>query len=219
MYGLPAPVLLDVEGHPLLLTESSKSYQDPHNQPSLTQHVEIGIMLVFPKEPFDKDGNPRRMSLDSLTEQQKIDYVLLQGLINNCIINAEDINRKLKRADRIISFGPKALDGVEPTLDFMGSKNRVLCFVRTTEPYKALADKPLRRSFDRFVIYRNIFTHGKLRIRMPEGLFYIEHIDNHAKKTAYMSIDVEVVEVFLATYSQLSQLLKDIEALWTKENS
>ena len=69
----------------------------------------------------------------------------------------------------------------------------------------------------RFIIDRNIYTHGVLRIQRPKELFVIDYIENRKVKVR-AEITLQILESFLQISHLLKGLLNEIGAFYRKKN-
>lgn len=169
--------------------------------------------MVFPEpEPILKDGQLiPHFNVKAPTDDMLQKYAGVRGLLNSCASSAEDINMELKRICSALNSPDKnSVENLE-LKDFMFLKNSFVHYIKDSPDFTHLAPKPLRKSLDWFIIYRNIFIHGKLLIQTPGNNFYIEYVGNHSKKTEYMLVTDAVLSSFYETYAEFKKLTKSFQ--------
>lgn len=221
--ALEAPIKIDFGQHSVMTTEKDISYTDPERSADLQLHAVIGILLVLPIPQYDESGKfiGPVAKLDSLTHQVMDQYLMIRGLIGGCVANAEAIVTKLiypnidiYKQSVTYQEGENAYEIVK-LFDFMKLKNSFVDYIKNNfrynhlEAYGKSAGKAFRRELNYFVLYRNIFTHGMLRVMMPDYTYCIEYIDNITKKKAYMLVTPNLINAFNETFIKFNKLLDD----------
>lgn len=196
---------------------SSGSTRDfVYNYQSAGKHLPLPIQICeisFSHLNVDEHGQPA--SFESTkgvhTPGMKERYVEMCGLISICASSAEDINRALYDLDKWIEFTAEDISKGKKPRDFMGMKDSFLAYAKKNPATAHLVPKAIRSAFNYFILYRNIFTHGKLMILMPSGGFCIKYLDNETKKSAYMLVTEDLLATFIATHQAFQHVVSEVK--------
>jgi hypothetical protein len=220
--GLSQPNTIDYTDIPLLMLEDDTSYTDPMMGHAVNLHISVGRLFEL-RPTLDEHGNkmPARIKIEQLPGESLQNYIMCQRIMNSCAQNGEGINQRLIRAVGLI-YGP--ILKIEnqfnceytPTYvaGFMKLKNLFIDYIKSHAAYKHLVPKEIRREFEWFVIYRNIFTHGKLRdIKPGHHLYCIQYVDHTSKKEVYVRFNLQMISDFQETYLKFIHVLTEYEKI------
>lgn len=200
-------------------------YQDPTRGMGLEQHATIWV--IEEDKPQYLDGGKFTVTINNLGEPlpdaviQR--YMNLRGIISNCVANAEAIVNRLRYPNGFIcgqSADYKKGENVNHIVnqyEFMKLKSLFVDYIKENPKYAHLctygrkAGKPFRRELDNFVTYRNIFTHGALRVMKPSYDFCLEYIDNHTKKQQHTFVSLDIIKKFNNVLVKFHKLIDDFE--------
>lgn len=198
-----------------------------HGNLHIICHRPIHLDPVTQKYPFSyatpkintKDNNVIKI-LDKLTH--------LQRLVNTCINNAERIKEQALKAN--LTLFQKDIKGREEIMkmDFMKLKENFCDFLKksSVKEFKNLTNKKIRRDFNDFIIDRNIYTHGIIKLlAFPEDFqknilgemvlaereydFIIEYIDNIKRDKSFAFITKDIISLNEKVFLELSKLFQD----------
>ncbi|WP_157886987.1 hypothetical protein [Hymenobacter sp. PAMC 26628] len=138
----------------------------------LKQHANFG-MVSFDNRDFLPTGQSIVWTVpgEAISPEVVYMYIHVRNLIVNLVSNAEYINSQFLKINKTVLGKTEEELNVPGAKDFMTLKNNVVSYVKRDQETNHLLSRALRTSLECFVSYRNIFTHGKLRLLCvaPEG--------------------------------------------------
>ena len=147
------------------------------------------------------------------------EYEAFKTRIGRCVSNAEILKDQVLQINLLL-FTKYSDDNKRINmLDFMKLKDNFCDFLKKHPQYKHLANKQLRRDFNQFIIDRNIYTHGQLKIRQRDNQFIIDYIDNHSKIKTYAIVTEEILSSYQQTYLELKNLTRVFIELYNNNNN
>lgn len=78
--------------------------------------------------------------------------------------------------------------------------------------------KKLTKLFNQFILDRNIYTHGHLRIKQDDWTHVIEYADHISKKKEFAIINDEILTSYVEVNKLLNTLMEDYQKRWTVNN-
>ena len=183
--------------------------------------VENGISVTKPIEVFYKsiaiNSHQATVPLFNPISEKSIEsYHFFQNGMNYCINNAEFLNIQLRE----LLLSTKTTDEWKASLyklDFMGQRDVFSKYInedrkiRELETFNTSAKRKLITStFHQYIIDRNIYTHGKLKLLMPDEKFYIDFV-LEKRAPARVEITKEIVQSFLEISKELKKVLQVIQ--------
>jgi len=186
--------------------------EDPVTGVTMTKSVKtisMGTIGVNPK--------PVKAHLISGTDPRVKNYEAMQGLMNNCINNAEDIKSSINSICMVANAAVGEEERAElMKKDFMWLKQWFMDDIRGSKLYKHFEHydstkklKDFSRGFHDFITDRNKYTHGKLCFVSPEFHFAIEYIDEKTKKKTFAHINADVFKSYNNIYKQIIQFISE----------
>ncbi|WP_139362312.1 hypothetical protein [Hymenobacter sp. CRA2] len=139
-------------------------------------------------------------------------FVVLQRQINVCINNAENIKNRLLNTNQFILRNSKKKEEIN-ILDLMKLKDNFCDFIKNNPTVRHIANKEKRRMLNQFILDRNIYTHGILKIRSSDNAFILEHLDNHTKQKSYSIINTEILKSYSQAYLEIVNMISEFHSL------
>jgi hypothetical protein len=206
----------------------SKTYSEPAM--GLKQHVRLG-MISFANNGCDDSGGHIvwLVGKNEIPDHSIRSYINMQNLVNQCANHGEHINAEFLHINQFI-LGRTKEDFDEPGgRDFMKLKSNIVSYVKRDLESQSLASKDFRASLEHFVTYRNIFTHGKIRMlttgpegfvsndcppssdgkhllsilpgRIAEGKWYISYLINATQSVA-LELNKDLIDRYIRVYEE-----------------
>jgi len=211
-----SPKLIDTQKKFIVNVPVNFDYADPITK--ITMNRKASSLFISDEELKAIHGHEITITVDTnipITEQ-KLNFVGMQGLIKICTDNAEDIKNKFLNINLRIPLTEKEkYDKISIlSLDFMKLKDRFMEFLKKDQLIKIVEDyssnqkmKPFRKTLDRFVLDRDIYTHGQLHFLRPNFDFAIEFINNKTNQIQYALVNLEILKSYNDFYKQINKLV------------
>lgn len=197
------------------------------SQTTTYDFAENGISVTKPIEVFYKSTaiNSHQATVPifaPISEESIESYHFFQNGMNYCINNAEFLNIQLR--DLLLST--KTTEEAKAALyrlDFMGQRDAFSKYlnedrkIRELDTFNTSAKRKIITStFHQYITDRNIYTHGKLKLLMPDEKFFIDYV-LEKRAPARVEITKEIVQSFLDTSKELKRVLQVIQVFLQNE--
>jgi hypothetical protein len=158
----------------------------------------------------------------TVTDQSIEAYHFFQNNINYCNNNAEMLNIQLRDLLLLIKTTEEAKTEIYG-LDFMNLRNKFSKYLNEDKSIRELDKlntnkkrKEATTTFYQYIIDRNIYTHGKLKLLLPDEKFYIDYV-LEKREPARVEINKEMIQSFLDISIELKIILNDIHLFVQKQ--
>jgi hypothetical protein len=212
-----SPKLIDTEKKFIVNVPMNFDYADPITK--IKMNRKASSLFISAEELKAIHGYEITITVDTNnpTTEQELNFIGMQGLIKICTDNAEDIKNNFLNINLRIPLNEKEKhDNINIlSLDFMKLKDRFMeflkkdHFIKTVEEYSTNQKmKPFRKTLDRFVLDRDIYTHGQLHFLRPNFDYAIEFIDTKINRIQYAIVDIEILKSYNDFYKQINKLVE-----------
>jgi hypothetical protein len=214
------------------------NYNLTYEEPLLNskQHVDVGL-VSFTGDDHGEDGNPILWHIvkQHIAPELIQSYINFRNVIGTCVAHAEHINDEFFSINRF-HINKKVEDFQEEgSRTFMALKNNIIHFIKRDPATKALASSSFKASLDSFISYRNIFTHGKLRLlctspigfvnnkkkpsldgkknvaiiqgRATDDKMYISYLDKNSDEV-YTEINRDIINNYIKFYGEIIMFIQ-----------
>ena len=201
------PISFDRPTNEFLVSHSSDfQYTDPVLNVPITKRITVLTLGLN----IELDMSPA--SVELVTK-----YAAMQSLIKSCVDNAEYINSsllslRLKGVNYNDDEKRKEILG----MDFMALRQWFMDDVRASKIYKGFAKynstsklKPFSQAFYKFIIDRNIYTHGELCYVKPDYRFALNYIHSEKKRHVYSYINSDIIISYNDCYKEIAKIVSE----------
>ena len=196
------------------------NFTDHYNVPDIYTNEQFSKAMQVMVAGEDIVGSPEIPTKPPLV----ISYFGLLTQINHCVNNAEKVNDSLRKFLVTLSGKPTNECGEILSNDFMQNRDIFSAFIKGFQPLKGIDEynttkkiKNVTSALFNFIIDRNIYTHGQLKLLSPENIFLIEFIQK--SKYEYVQITPEILSSYNSIYPKLLGFINTVEQLFWKEKN
>lgn len=214
MTTLLSPINL-TKGKPFFSVSSSvdATYIDPITGNKVINNISIVDISEELKINQYAYASIKTLGPESVTYELVKQFEEIQNHLGRCVRTAELLNHELRQINHKL-FALTEHERMDiNTLDFMQLRDKLFDFLKKNNLLKDIEKynsnqkiKPISKLFNQFILDRNIYTHGVLRMRFKEKDFVVEH-KTSAKKSDYSIVDVEMLLSFNEAYLYLKEFL------------
>jgi len=182
---------------------------------------ENGLLVTKPIEVFYKSTpvNQYQATIPvfaPISEQSIEAYHFFQNSLNYCNNNAEMLNIQLRNV--LISTRTREEAKAELyKLYFIGLRDLFSKYlnedklIHQEEAFNTKKKKKkITSTFHQYITDRNIYTHGKLKLLMPDEKFYIDYV-LEKREPSRVEISKEIIQSFLDTSVSLKEVLSLVQ--------
>jgi hypothetical protein len=193
--------------------------------PHIHTFIEHGVEIKKPIEILYQ-STPKGQYQAEIANVQSVSaevaemYLKFQSIIAHCITNAEAINNQLR--DLLLSIDTLQAKKEEIIrMDFMGLRG---VFSNFLHGFAAIKREPnfdikvkrdnLTKTMYRFILDRNVYTHGTLLLQRPEEIFVIAYIEEKKTKES-CKVTLEILQSFLNASTFIASRLAEVRKFYS----
>ncbi len=188
---------------------------------------ENGLSVTKPIEVFYKGTpiNTHQVTIPvvlSIPNESVEQYHFFQNGMNYCTNNAEMLNNRL----RDFMLNTKTTTEAKAEIyakDFMGLRDAFSKYINEDKSVRGLEQfntklkrKEVTSTFNEYILDRNIYIHGKLKLLLPDGIFFIDYVEEKKTQTR-VEMTKEVIQSFMDVSIALKNYLAVAESNLQKQ--